>query len=271
MKLKILLIFLFFLLIHIQSFSQNSFMIGIELSLNKKIENLKKQLKIYFTVEDSIAAENGNNECQLNVGLALCNKGNYIKGKYFLEHAMKKNDIAKCIVAEMEYYGIASDINKQKAFSLLSEAKKNGEIAANCLLGIIYYNGDIVKQNYEKSVSLFTMIPDTCIYSRTANFYLYKCYKYGRGVYMDIEKANNLLNKLKQKTHINDRNGFPIEEQIDKLISILDPEFITPKERYKTEFTIFQDELNKIKDTYKQNKFLKAPKFAQNIIQLNNI
>lgn len=263
MKVKILLIFLFFISIHIQSFSQNSVMTVRELFLKHRIENLKKQLKIYFTTEDSIAAEKGNNECQFNVGLALCNKGNYIKGKYFLECAMKKNDIAKCIVAEMEYYGIASDINKQRAFDLLSEAKKNGEIVANCLLGIIYYNGDIIKKNYKKAVLLFTSIPDTCIYSRTANFYLYKCYKYGRGVNQDIKEANNQLNKLKQEMHINERNGFPIEEQIDKLISILYSEYITPKEICETNLSIFQYELNKIKKMQKQNKSPEIPKFAK--------
>lgn len=152
---------------------------------------MEKRLK-----QDSIMAEQGFVDKQLRCAIAYSRKGDYRVTRHFLEKAIEAgNDTATCYLAEMEYFGLGQQANKQKAYQLIRQAQEHGNRLSNMLLGIMYYYGDVIPRNTEKAYTYFTWVPDNSLYHKLKCYYLYKCYCYGRGVEKDLQKAEVMLQK----------------------------------------------------------------------------
>lgn len=78
----------------------------------------------------------------------------------------------------------------KKAFDLLNLANKNNNLYSNLALAFLYYKGDGVEQNLEKSFELLNQSKDI---DPNAAYQLSRFYIQGINVDMDIDKALELL------------------------------------------------------------------------------
>lgn len=151
--------------------------------------NLKarKQLRL-----DSIEAEQGNVSKQLSCAVSYCKLRKYSTARHFLEKAIKADsDTAFCYLAEMDYFklGVNTPDDGINALWYIRVAASKGCQLSNWLQGVIAYDSE----KYSEAIDFFRKVPDNCIYTRLTKYYFAKCYYYGRGVPVNIEKADSLL------------------------------------------------------------------------------
>ena len=147
----------------------------------------KKQLRL-----DSIDAEQDNVSKQLSCAVSYCKLRKYSTARYFLEKAIKENsDTAYCYLAEMDYFklGVNTPDDGIHALWYIRVAASKGCQLSNWLQGVIAYDSE----KYSEAIDFFRKVPDYCIYTRLTKYYLAKCYYYGRGVPVNIKKADSLL------------------------------------------------------------------------------
>ena len=136
---------------------------------------------------DSLMAENGNVDMQLTCALRYWGKGDYSTARHFLDKAVKaKNDTAMVYLAEMNYYGYgipSPDVDS--ALKLANKALSIGNTFSNFIIGKFHYD----MEDYVKAFKYFTSVPDNYPNIRLNNYYIAKCYRYGRGVQLDTNQS----------------------------------------------------------------------------------
>ena len=136
---------------------------------------------------DSLMAENGNVDMQLTCALRYWGKGDYSTARHFLDKAVKaKNDTAMVYLAEMNYYGYgipSPDVDS--ALKLANKALSIGNTFSNFIIGKFHYD----MEDYVKAFKYFTSVPDDYPNIRLNNYYIAKCYRYGRGVQLDTNQS----------------------------------------------------------------------------------
>lgn len=151
--------------------------------LRKEHEHKQEQI----LKADSLMAENGNVNMQLTCALRYWGKGNYSTARHFLDKAVKaKNDTAMVYLAEMNYYGYgipSPDVDS--ALKLANKALSIGNTLSNFIIGKFHYD----MENYVKAFKYFTLVPDDSPNIRLKNYYIAKCYRYGRGVQLDTHQS----------------------------------------------------------------------------------
>ncbi len=154
---------------------------GFLLGMYQKMRMIKEQESILRI--DSLTAENGNVHIQLTCALRYWGKGDYTTARHFLDKAVKeKNDTAMVYLAEMNYYGYgvpSPDVDS--ALKLANKALSLGNTLSYFIIGKFHYD----MQDYVKAFKCFTSVPDDSPNIRLNNYYIAKCYRYGRGVQLD--------------------------------------------------------------------------------------
>ena len=79
------------------------------------------------------------------------------------------------------------------------KAAERGDVAAQCNLGVCYYNGDGVMPSDEKAAYWFTKAAEQGY--AYAQFALGACYEYGKGVSKDCQKAISWYRKAMKQGH----------------------------------------------------------------------
>lgn len=158
---------------------------GILVGLYQRMRIVKEQENILKA--DSLMAENGKVNVQLTCALRYWGKGDYSTARHFLDKAVKaKNDTAMVYLAEMNYYGYgipSPDVDS--ALKLANKALSLGNTLANFIIGKFHYD----MEDYVKAFKHFTSVPDDSPNIRLNNYYIAKCYRYGRGVQLDTNQS----------------------------------------------------------------------------------
>ena len=161
------------------------------LGLYQKMRMIKEQENILKA--DSLMAENGNVNMQLTCALRYWGKGDYSTARHFLDKAVReKNDTAMVYLAEMDYYGYGlSGPDTESALKYANKALGLGNKLSYFIIGKSLYD----KQDYVKAFKYFMSVPDESPNIRLSNYYIAKCYRYGRGVERDIKKSDIYFHK----------------------------------------------------------------------------
>lgn len=161
------------------------------LGLYQKMRMIKEQENILKA--DSLMAENGNVNMQLTCALRYWGKGDYSTARHFLDKAVReKNDTAMVYLAEMDYYGYGlSRPDTESALKYANKALGLGNKLSYFIIGKSLYD----KQDYVKAFKYFMSVPDESPNIRLSNYYIAKCYRYGRGVERDIKKSDIYFHK----------------------------------------------------------------------------
>ena len=142
---------------------------------------------------DSLMAESGNVHHQLTCALRYWGREEYMTARHFLNRAVaENNDTAMVYLAEMDYYGYG--LSKPDANSALRHANKalaRGNKFSYFIIGKNYYDA----QKYEEAFKCFELVPDDSPNIRLNNYYIAKCFRYGRGVRQDVRKSVDYLKK----------------------------------------------------------------------------
>ena len=87
------------------------------------------------------------------------------------------------------------------AASWFEKAAEQGYGIAQLCLGILYYEGKGLVNDYKRAVSIFeaALKSEQAYVSGAAAFYLSKCYRFGRGVPQDIAKADAFQKEALEK------------------------------------------------------------------------
>jgi len=83
--------------------------------------------------------------------------------------------------------------NKQKAAKLYTKACDGGIMEGCYNLGVLYSNGDGVRQDKQKAVKLYSKACDSGIMEGCFNLGI--LYYYGKGIHQDKQKAKQLFRK----------------------------------------------------------------------------
>lgn len=145
-------------------------------------------------------AEQGHADAQNNLG--YCYKDgygvfrNYQEAfKLFKSAAEQGNSYAQFNLAVCYGNGQGTPRDNGEAMKWCHRAAENGSYRAAYLLGVIYYDGqDFQSYNYDEAFKYFSKVlkytdVPTDVLSSTYQ-YLAKCFRFGRGVETDIDKAN---------------------------------------------------------------------------------
>ncbi|EXX63134.1 uncharacterized protein OCT59_023770 [Rhizophagus irregularis] len=97
------------------------------------------------------------------------------------------------LLGDLNYLGIGTNVDKNKAFELYKDAANLGNNIAKYNLGICYVYGSGVDKDYNKAIELFEKLTEE-EYPRGIN-YLGYCYQKGIGVNVDERKAYELYQK----------------------------------------------------------------------------
>ena len=169
--------------------------------------------------EIEILALQGNADAQNQLGMYHASVENittddFEKAFYWFSKAANQGlSFAQCNLAScyMNGNGTAKDINK--ALHWYKKSAEQGFDVAQCKLGVIYYEGHEVPIDYKLAARYFSLATksDNDNIAGLANGMLSKCYRFGRGVEQDIQKANELLKAAKEK-------GWDEAKSIEKLI-----------------------------------------------------
>lgn len=173
--------------------------------------------------KDSILAENGNVSKMLRCGIAYCRLKKYQTARMFFEKAVRqKSDSAYCYLAELDYFGVGIETpNYNKAYNLIKKAKQSGVPLADFLLGVMYYDGIVVRRNYKKAFEKFNAVSEKSIYAKLAKYYLFKCYEYGRGTLVNHVLANKLLKEAEYQDFLLHGPRHEEEKKAGRLLNLL--------------------------------------------------
>lgn len=184
MKRIILILGLIFIIQHANA----GFLLGMyqKMRLTREQENILKA--------DSLTAENGNVNMQLTCALRYWGKGDYSTARHFLDKAVReKNDTAMVYLAEMDYYGYGlSGPDTESALKYANTALGLGNKLSYFIIGKSLYD----KQDYVNAFKCFMSVPDESPNMRLSNYYIAKCYRYGRGVQRDIKKSDIYFHRV---------------------------------------------------------------------------
>lgn len=165
------------------------------LPMYQKMKLIRERNNIHESIlmADSLTAEDGNVHLQLTCALRYWGKGDYTTARHFLDKAIKvKNDTAMVYLAEMNYYGYgASNPDVDSALKLANKALSFGNTLSYFIIGKFYYD----MKDYVKAFNCFTSVPDNSPNIRLNNYYIAICYRYGRGVQLDINKSLEYFHK----------------------------------------------------------------------------
>lgn len=161
------------------------------LAMYQKMRLIREQENILKA--DSLTAENGNVSMQLTCALRYWGKGDYSTARHFLDKAVReKNDTAMVYLAEMDYYGYGlSGPDTESALKYANKALSLGNKLSYFIIGKSLYDN----QDYVKAFKCFMSVPDESPNMRLSNYYIAKCYRYGRGVQRDVKKSDIYFHK----------------------------------------------------------------------------
>lgn len=153
---------------------------------------------------DSIGAEQGNVSAMIKYGAWCVRNNRVLEGKTYLEKAsVERNDTAKCYLAELYIFKESEGLyNPDLAIEIINGIHIQEK---NFLKAIMYYEGYGCERNYHKAYELFSSISEESFYSHLALYYLSKCYRYGRGIDINLNKSSELIRKACVKP-LNARN-----------------------------------------------------------------
>lgn len=121
----------------------------------------------------------------------------YTKAFEIFSNGLESNSHCKYRVAYMLRNGLGTDIDYGRSNSLLKEAADENNARALYLLGTLLYSGDNITQDYKSSINYFeSALKDNYLPDATrGEIYrtLSTCYRFGRGVTIDIPKADELI------------------------------------------------------------------------------
>lgn len=164
------------------------------------------------------AAEQGFAIAQYNLGKC------YENGEGVSEDMEKAVDLYYK-AAEQEYapaqyavgmYGYRHSV-ESVTISWLEKAAEQDYEPAQLILGSIYYQNSLVEHDYEKSVHYLLLVKDSqdTETSGLACYILSKCYRFGRGVEQDVQKADELLHEAGQKGCDEAKSVFILKKKLD--------------------------------------------------------
>ena len=155
-------------------------------------KNEQEGIRLY-----SLAIEQGDTKAMMELG------SSYIRGKYIEKNvhegvrlynlAIDNGDVSALLHLGNYYlYGRDVDRDEKEAFRLYKLATEKG--FGQSYLGMCYYNGSGVEQNYEEAVKLFEEDDNKEM--------LGECYMYGRGVERNVQKTIELWESISGRYYI---------------------------------------------------------------------
>lgn len=129
------------------------------------------------------------------------------------ENELYALDVLKCYAL-----GCGNAYDAKKAYPLVEQyaESKEDKAIAQLILGVAYYKDDTVDEHYNKAFKWLTKVIQnddaTEKEKGSAIYWLQRCYRFGRGVPKDINKANELVKQY---------SGYESDEP--RLIELLEP------------------------------------------------
>jgi TPR repeat protein len=155
-----------------------------------------------------------NPEIACALALKFFDEGKFKEGRRWLNQSIKNNSVSAIYVLGSAYitgdYGY--EINYKKAVKYLEEAEAKNYARAIFELGVLYFYGQGVEQNYRIAKTKF----NKAAYRGDAlsNLFLSEIFRKGLGVKVDLDKANALLEKAEQLSPgISEEVEFPETEE----------------------------------------------------------
>ena len=138
--------------------------------------------------------------------------------QYWMELAEKgeKNKaVGEYKVGEYYDFGRGVERNKLEAFSWYTKAANKGHGLAQYKVGMCMYYGETISQNYKEAIRYFELaLKDLYLLNNVRGEIMRKlsaCYRFGRGVSVDVEKADYYM---KEAARYGDADALNLQEYL---------------------------------------------------------
>ena len=112
-------------------------------------------------------------------------------------HGDERNEIAVDAVESAKWYGLAEESYRKAA--------EDGDVAAQCALGLMFYKGEGVVQDFNEALKWINKA--ALRRNRDAQYYLGNCYSQGLGVKQNYEEAVKWYRKAAERGHADAQNA----------------------------------------------------------------